>query len=45
MELNQSTVKKVIVTQNGGASQTEVTTIQVRKADGTVVTVWTKPSN
>lgn len=45
MELNQSTVKKVIVTQNGGATSTEVTTIQVRKSDGTVVTVWTKPTS
>lgn len=45
MDLTQSTVKKVLVTQNGGATSTEVTTIKVRKTDGTTVTVWTKPSN
>lgn len=42
MEVNQNTVKKVIVTQNGGTTQTEITKIQVRKPDGTIVTVWTK---
>lgn len=44
MELT-SAIKEVECTQNNGTVKTDITEIEVRKADGTVVTVWTKPSN